>query len=100
MGILRLKGSIQSNPVNIDTNGARECSYLERSVINVKKHFLLEHTKEIKEEISMVKLNISNYHKVIIQLTNCPGTLKKNTHLLLLKENHSMHNKCVGSART
>ena len=40
----------------------------------------------------MVKLNISNYHKVFIQLTNRPGTLKKNTHLLLLKENHSMHN--------
>ena len=96
MGILRLKGSIQSNPVNMDTKGARECSYLERRVINVKnvkKHFLLEqHTKEIKEEVSMVKLNISNYHKVFIQLTNRPGTLKKNTHLLLLKENHSMHN--------
>ena len=93
MGILRLKGSIQSNPVNMDTKGARECSYLERRVINVKNHFLLEqHTKEIKEEVSLVKLNISNYHKVIIQLINCPGTLKKNTHLLLLKENHSMHN--------
>ena len=95
MGILRLNGSTQSNPVNMDTKGARECSYLERRVINVtnvKKHFLLEHTKKIKEEVSMVKLNISNYHKVIIQLTNCPGTLKKNTHLLLLKENHTMHN--------
>ena len=96
MGILRLKGSIQSNPVTMDTKGARECSYLEHCVINVKnvkKHYLLEqHTKEIKEEVSMVKLNISNYHKVFIQLTNRPATLKKNTHLLLLKENHSMHN--------
>lgn len=87
MGILRLKGSIQSNPVNMDTKGARECSYLEHCVINVKnvkKHYLLEqHTKEIKEEVSMVKLNISYYHKVIIQLTNL--LLPRNT-----KKEHSL----------
>ena len=87
MGILRLKGSIQSNPVNMDTKGARECSYLEHCVINVKnvkKHYLLEqHTKEIKE-VSMVKLNISYYHKVIIQLTNL--LLPRNT-----KKEHSLN---------
>ena len=71
----------------MDTKGARECSYLEHCVINVtivKKHFLLEqHTKEIKEEVSMVKLNISYYHKVIIQLTNL--LLPRNT-----KKEHSL----------
>ena len=71
----------------MDTKGARECSYLERRVINVKnvkKHYLLEqHTKEIKEEVSMVKLNISYYHKVIIQLTNL--LLPRNT-----KKEHSL----------
>ena len=71
----------------MDTKGARECSYLEHCVINVKnvkKHYLLEqHTKEIKEEVSMVKLNISYYHKVIIQLTNL--LLPRNT-----KKEHSL----------
>ena len=72
----------------MDTKGARECSYLEHCVINVKnvkKHYLLEqHTKEIKEEVSMVKLNISYYHKVIIQLTNLllPRNTKKELSLI------------------
>ena len=72
----------------MDTKGARECLYLEHCVINVKnvkKHYLLEqHTKEMKEEVSMVKLNISYYHKVIIQLTNLllPRNTKKELSLI------------------
>ena len=60
MWILGLNGKIQSNPVNTDIEGV-----IERSV---KKHLFIlkQNTKEIKEDISIVKLNISNLHKAII----------------------------------
>ena len=58
--------------------GPQKVSVLRASCYYVKKHYLLkQHTKEIKEDISIVKLNIFNSHKVVIRLTKCPGTLNK-----------------------
>ena len=51
-------------------------------MFNVKKHFLLEqHTEEIKEDISIVKLNTSNSHQVVILLTKYLRTLKRGSFI-------------------
>ena len=66
-----MRGTVQSiriNGVSVSTKGA---------VFIVKKNFLFsQNTKEIKQDISMVVLNISNLHKAIILLTMSFDTLK------------------------
>ena len=47
-----------------------------------KKHLLLEqNTQDIKEHISTVKLNISNFHKVVIPWNKSTETLKKRSFM-------------------
>ena len=60
----------------MDSEGVTESVCI--GVIWVKKHLLLEqNTKDIKEHISTVKLNISNFHKVLIPGTKSTETLQK-----------------------
>ena len=63
---------IQSNPVNMDTGGRGSVLIMGvGDVIKVKNtSFIWKKTEEIKEDISIVKLNISNLHKAVITLTH------------------------------
>ena len=81
---------MQSNSVNTNTDEA-----IERVLINdvscyssktVKKSPILEkknQTKEMKEDISMDKLNISNLHKTIIPRIKHTETLKNRSSIYL-----------------
>ena len=68
-----LNFSIQSNPVNTDSEGntgsdfINRVSVFSRSFFQQKKKLLLEqNTKEIKEDISIIKLKFSNLNKAVI----------------------------------
>ena len=67
-----LNFSIQSNPVNTDSEGNTESDLINRVYVFsrsffLKKKLLLEqNTKEIKEDISIIKLNVSNRNKAVI----------------------------------
>ena len=64
----------------MDTEGATESIRIH--VIWVKKHLLLgQNTQDIKEHISTVKLNISNFHKVVIPWNKSTETLKKRSFM-------------------
>ena len=73
---------LQSNPFNTDTEGTAESvringvSLLSRSWYqNKKKHLSLQqNTKEVKEDISTVKLNFPNLQKAVITRLNCAKT--------------------------
>ena len=62
------------NPL-IRTLKVTRCSFWAVYVIKVKKHLLLEQNiKEVKEDISIVTLNIPNFHKAVIPRTKYIGT--------------------------
>ena len=80
---------MQSNSVNTNTDEA-----IERVLINdvsryssktVKKSLILEKNqmKEMKVDISIVKLNISNLHKTIIPRIKHTETLKNRSSIYL-----------------
>ena len=81
---------IQSNPVNTDTKGAKESiringvSVLSRSCYENKKDpFYGTNIEGKKEDISIVKLNISNLHKAIISRTKPTESDSKIVHLYI-----------------
>ena len=58
-----------------------------------KKTLLLEqNTNEIKEDISIVKLNFCNPLKAVITRLKSTETLKNGWFMVLLNQNPSMHN--------
>lgn len=61
-------------------------------VIKAKKHLLLKQNTET-EDISIVELNISDFHKVVILRTKFTKTLKKNLSSVnyLINQNCSLH---------
>ena len=72
----------QSNPVtDTDTEGAIESVRAYKRGARIQrgswKPFLVEqNTKEIKDDISILKLNISHHHKAVIPRTEFTETLK------------------------
>ena len=65
-----MRGTVES----IRINGVSVLT--KRAVFIVKKLLFSQNTKEIKQDISMVVLNISNLHKAIILQTTSLDTLK------------------------
>ena len=67
-----LNFSIQSNPVNTDSEGntgsdfINRVSIFRRSFLQQKKLLLEQNTKEIKEDIGIIKLKFSNLNKAAI----------------------------------
>ena len=67
-----LNFSIQSNPVNTDSEGntgsdfINRVSVFSRSFLQQKNLSLEQNTKEIKEDISIIKLKFSNLNKAVI----------------------------------
>ena len=64
---------LQSSPVNTDTEGTAESVHINRvSVLSgscypsQKKLLPQQNTKEVKEDISIVKLNFSNFQRAVI----------------------------------
>ena len=83
---------LQSNRVNTDTGEMSvKCQFMfYKSTI----HLLFEHkTKEIKQDIKIVKLNISNLENVAIcRLQMFMKTLKRRSSIHYLIKNRSLHN--------
>ena len=79
---------VQSNPVNTDTEGTIESVRING--VRIKRVMLFKstikllldrNTLEIKQGISIVKLNISNVHKAIITWTMSVETLKSSSFI-------------------
>ena len=67
-------------------------SVLSGSCYLSKKKTLLPNHKEIKEDISIVKLNFSNFHKAVITWLKSTETLKNPLIFMLLNQSPSLHN--------
>ena len=66
--------------------GPERVSVLRGSCCQSKKKLLLEqNTKEIKEDLSIVKLNFSNLHKAVITRLKCTETSKNGSFIVLLR---------------
>ena len=59
----------QSNPVNTDSEGAIVSVHIKQVMLLIivkKTPFTSKNTKEIKEDISIIKSNLSDLHKAVI----------------------------------
>ena len=82
---------VRSNRVNTDTG---EVSVKRVMFYKSTLHLLFEHkTKEIKQDIKIVKLDISNLENVVIcRLQMFMKTLKRRSFIHYLIQNRSLHN--------
>ena len=75
---------LQSNPLNMRTEGAVKSVRIKRVLFRKsKRHLLLvQNTNELKEDIGISKINICNPHKVVISRTKSTKTLKNRYYLI------------------